>query len=116
MTTMIDPPISKTDRTRNAASCQSTAIGPPPSPDSPEGGAEGGQGRGEQDRQEGEGDQPFPPDVEDLVDADPRHGPGDPHEDEVQEVDLEQEPDLVGDDRDRDDRASDRGGEGDEHG
>src|SRR2546426_3273058 len=116
VTTMIDPPISRTERTRNAASCQSTANARPPSPDPPKSRTEGGQAGSKQNRQEGERDQPLPADVQDLVDADAGHGPGNPDEHEVQEVDLDEEPHLVRDDRDWDHRAPHRRGQGQEDG
>src|SRR5207245_9969679 len=112
---MIDPPISRTDRIRNAASWKSTR-GPPPSPDAPQSGAEGGEVRREEDREDGERDQTLPADVQDLVDPDPRHGPRDPHEQEEQKIHLHQEPDLVRGDRDWDHGGSDGGREGHEHG
>src|SRR2546426_6718765 len=115
VTTMTAPPISRTDRIRNAASWKSTR-GPPPSPDAPQSGAEGGEVRRKEDREQRERDEPLPADVQDLVDSDPGHRPRDPHEQEEQQVDLEQEPDFVRDDRDRDHRRSDGRREGHEHG
>src|SRR5437867_5957677 len=114
-TTMIDPPISRTERTRNAASCQSTANARPPSPDAPENRTEGREAGRNQDGEEGERDQALPADVQDLIDAHAGYGPGDPDEHEVKEVDLDEEPGLVRDDRDGDDSASDGGREGEEH-
>src|SRR5437867_13103896 len=115
-TTMIDPPISRTERTRNAASCQSTANARPPSPDAPENRTEGREAGGNQDGEEGERDQALPADVQDLIDAHAGHGPGDPDEHEVKEVDLDEEPGLVRDDRNGDDGASDGWSERDEDG
>src|SRR6267143_2592957 len=116
VTTRIEPPTSRTERARNAASCQSTATRPPPSPDASQGGAEGDEVRREEDREEGERDQPLPAEVQDLVDPDPRDRPRDPDEQEEQQVHLEEEPDLVRDNRDRDHGPADGRREGREHG
>src|SRR5206468_8933229 len=51
------------------------------------------------DRTEGIRDQFLPTNVQDLVDPHARHGPGDPDEHDGDEVDLEEEPDLLRDDR-----------------
>src|SRR6266581_1559666 len=54
------------------------------------------------DGTEGIRDQLLPTDVQDLVDPHARHGPGDPDEHDGDEVDLEEEPDLLRDDRNGD--------------
>src|SRR6267143_1671085 len=57
---------------------------------------------GHEDREERVRDQALPPDVQDLIDPHAGDGPGEHHEEGRQEVDAEEEPDLLGYDRDRD--------------
>src|SRR2546422_6848702 len=106
VTVMIAAPISSPERIRKATTSTSTVVPPPPDDSrprpfaSPKPPQAAGQ-RGEQDRQKGEGKELFPSDVEDLVDADARHRPADPHEDDEDGIDLDGEPELLRQDRDR---------------
>src|SRR2546427_4359431 len=107
VTVITAAPTSSPDRMRKATTSRSTAVVPPrpgdPGPrtaassEPPHAPREGGQ----QDREEGEREQPLPTDVQDLVDTDAGHGPSDPHEDDEDRVDLQREPELLREDRDR---------------
>src|SRR5438309_732051 len=74
----------------------SRADGPPPRSH------DDSEDRGDEDCEERVGDEALPSDVQDLIDPHPGDGPGEHHEERRQEVDAEEEPNLLGDDRDRD--------------